>query len=515
MSGPTSAIPPILSMRGISKRFGGVNALSNVSLDIFAGEVQALVGENGAGKSTLMKILSGAAEPDSGEILVDGRRAEIHSPREAERARIRMIHQELALVGALSVAENICLGRLPRTRWRLVDRRAMRQEARRILARLGSSLDVDAPAGVLSIGAQQIVEIAKALSQDARILVMDEPTSALPETDAKKLLALVRQLKSEGVAIVYITHKMEEIYGLADRLTVLRDGKFIGTETPEKLPRAELIRWMVGRTLSELIPQHAGKPGAPLLTVRDLAVRDARTGMPLVDGVSLTLARGEILGLAGLVGSGNSELLGALFGRFGRPAALAVTINGRPFLPGDPAAAIRAGAALLTNDRKATGLVLPLSVRENAMLASLSRAARAGLVSRRQEEALSAPVLKRLHLRAASSESQVSTLSGGNQQKVALAKWLLTRPRLLLLDEPTRGVDVGAKHEIYELINALADEGVGILLVTSELPELLGLSDRILAMHRGRVTAEFTRAQATPEKVMAAATASDQPQEAA
>jgi ABC-type sugar transport system ATPase subunit len=492
-------------MRGISKRFGAVAALSGVSLDLKSGEVHVLAGENGAGKSTLMKILSGALAPDAGEILLQGSPLALRSPRDAEAAGIAMIHQELALVGTLGAAENIHLGREPVGRAGLLDRATERRHAAELLARLGVDLDLDRPVQELPLGLQQLVEIAKALSRKARILVMDEPTSALTLPEAGRLLALVRSLRDSGTAIAYITHKMEEIDAIADRVTVLRDGISVESRRSAELPRETLIALMVGRPLSLQIPRRAGAPRpGPTLRVEGLTLRADGLPRPILDGVYFEAARGEILGIAGLVGSGNSELLGALFGRYGAlPGKILMDGAGVPL--GSPREAIRTGFALLTNDRKATGLVLPMSVLGNATLASLPALSPAGCLSAARERRLASPHLEALGVPAGRLSAPVWQLSGGNQQKVVLAKWLLTKPQLLLLDEPTRGIDVGAKHEIYSLIHRLADAGATVLLVTSELPELLGLSDRILVMREGRIAATLRRDEATQERVLEAA----------
>jgi len=496
----------LLRMEGICKSFHGVHALRGVELAVRRGEVHSLVGENGAGKSTLMRILGGAVPLDEGTITLRGRRQILRAPKDAEAAGVAMIHQELSLIPPMPVAENIFLGREPRTRLGFVDYAAMREHSEALLAELGTPCDVTQPAEAYSIATQQMVEVAKALGREADLIVMDEPTSALAEAEAERLFEVIRRLRDRGVSVVYISHKMEEIYAISDRITVLRDGEWIGTAPVDELPQERLIEWMVGRKIEQLFPKHAAEPGAELLRVEGLSVDAADgSGRRAVDGASLTLRAGEIVGLAGLRGSGCSELLGALFGRYGRVAAGAVAVGGRPASITRPAEAIASGIALLTNDRKATGLVLSMSVLHNATLASLSRAGPPGCVLRDRELALAQPFVDMLSVKTASVDAEVSALSGGNQQKVALAKWLMTEPSVLLLDEPTRGIDVGAKAEIYELMNALVAQGKGILLITSELPELLAMSDRILVMHRGRMTAELSRDEATQERIMAAA----------
>ncbi|MBN1342311.1 MAG: sugar ABC transporter ATP-binding protein [Phycisphaerae bacterium] len=493
-------------MRGMRKAFGGVEVLHGVDLDLLAGEVHALVGENGAGKSTLMKILCGVHADYDGRIEIDDRPVRFGSPREAERAGVAIIHQELSLVPYMTVAENIFLGDEPTTMFGTVDHARMRREAAAILEqRLGLSIDVDQPVGELSISVQQLVEVAKALSRHARILIMDEPTSALADAEAERLFEIIAQLKADGVGIIYISHKMEEIYRLADRITVLRDGNLIGSSPTRDLPQEEMISWMVGREIDQFYPKRPAEVDGEVLSVSRLSLLEPETGKKLVDDVSFTVRRGEILGLAGLMGCGHSEVLGAVFGRYGPRPTGAVRVDGRPMPLGSSSAAIRAGMALLTNDRKLTGLVMSMSILHNLTLPALRRASPGGFLRRRLERDMAEPFVDRLSIRLRTLGDEVGTLSGGNQQKVVLAKWLMTEPKVLLLDEPTRGIDVGAKQDIYEQMNQLAEAGIGIVLITSELPELLAMSDRILVMSRGRITAEMTQGQATQERVMAAA----------
>jgi len=494
-------------MHEIRKSFDGVEVLHGVSLEVRAGEIHALVGENGAGKSTLMKVLAGVYGDWSGRMEIGGRAVRFHTPGQAERGGVAIIHQELSLVPYLSVAENMFLGREPRTRLGTVDHRRMRRDAQRVLASLAPGIDVRRPVIEYPVSVQQLIEIAKALSREARILILDEPTSALSDAETGRLFGILRDLRARGVGLIYISHKLDEIYAIADRITVLRDGRFIGCRAAAELPPDEMIRWMVGRQIDQLFPKHAAVPGRELLRVEGLSLADPVTGKRLVDGVRLVVRAGEVVGLGGLMGSGASELLGAIFGRYGRRPTGRLYVEGRPYEPVSPRRAIRAGIAMVTNDRKATGLVLPMSVLHNATLAALWRAAPGGWLRGRIERELVAPLARELSLRAPSLDCPITSLSGGNQQKVVLAKWLLTRPRLLLLDEPTRGIDVGAKADIYELMNRWTQAGMGILLITSELPELLAMSDRIVVMARGRVTAELTREEASQERVMAAAVA--------
>jgi len=495
-------------MSSIRKSFSGVEVLHGVDLELEAGEVLALVGENGAGKSTLMKVLGGAYTDHSGEIRIDGEPVRFRNPREAAAAGVQLIHQELSLVPALTVAENIMLGREPAGRLGIVDRDALRDAARLALRSIDPDLDLDRAVESLPPAVQQLVEVAKAIAARARILVMDEPTSSLGKSDVERLFELIRRLEHEGVGIIYISHKLEEVYAVADRITVFRDGHHVGTEKTSDLPADRLIQWMVGRRIEQLFPREPVIPGEELLRLEGWTLRDRETGRHVFEDIGLTVRAGEIVGLAGLRGAGTSKLLNAIFGRFGRDPTGRMWVRGRAGAPAAPAAAIARGIALVTNDRKESGLVLPMSVLQNITLASLDRVRRFGLLSAREERRSVTAPLEDLNLKAPSLDAAVDTLSGGNQQKVILARWLLTRADLLLLDEPTRGIDVGAKAEIYQILNTWTAGGKGILLITSELPELLGMSDRILVLHRGRMTATFTRAEATQEKVVAAMTTS-------
>ncbi len=496
----------LLRMDGIGKCFGRQQVLQDVQFDLRAGEVHVLAGENGAGKSTLIKILAGVHRDHDGAILVQGAPVAFSSPQDAARRGISCIHQELSLIPAMSVADNIFLGRERSglAGWmRYGDQAAACQ---RLLDRLGLQINARRSVEEYPIGVQQTIEIAKALAFNARIIIMDEPTSALTEPEVERLFAIIEDLKQSGCGIIYISHKMEEIYRIADRITVLRDGRYVGTSRAPDLPRADLIRWMVGRDVDEQFPRHAPAPREERLRVNGFVVPDpGGLPRPAVDKVVFSVRAGEILGIGGLQGSGASELLGGLFGRYGKGVHGEVWLNGHPYHPRSPGHAIRNGLALLTNDRKTSGLVLPMSVAENVTLASVPAFSpglwmRFGLENQRAQAQREA-----FGIRIAGLEQPVDALSGGNQQKVVLAKWLETGPKVLLLDEPTRGVDVGAKHEIYELMNRWTSEGIAIVLITSEMPELLALSDRIVVMHRGRITAEFTREEATQEKVLDAA----------
>jgi len=493
-------------MTGIDKSFGSVQVLFGVDLEIFAGEVHILAGENGAGKSTLIKVLAGVYPDFRGTIAIDGRPVRPGSPLEANALGVAVIHQELSLVPSMSVADNIFLGR-PRTgKAGLIDEVAQRAEARRLLDQLGLDVDVRRNVEELPIGTQQLIEIAKALSYDARVLVMDEPTSALSAPEVERLFALIDALKRRQCGIVYITHKMEEIERIGERITVLRDGYLVGSAPAAELPTAELLRRMVGRDVDQQFPPRQVQTGAERLRVADFTVPgDARDARPRVDRVSFTVGAGEILGIGGLQGSGASELLGGLFGVYGRRTRGRVWLDGTPVHITRPRQAIDRGIALLTHDRKATGLVMSMSVVANATLADLRRLAPGGWRNPLREQEATERLGRSLNLRAASLEMDAGELSGGNQQKVALAKWVQIDPEILLLDEPTRGVDVGAKQDVYRLIREWTSRGIAIILITSEMPELLAMSDRILVMHRGQVTAELAREQATADRVLEAA----------
>jgi ribose transport system ATP-binding protein len=501
--------PPLARLSGITKRFGRVTVLRDVTLQINAGEVHVLAGENGAGKSTLIKILAGVHPDYEGAIEINGVPVRPHSPAEAGRLGVAVIHQELSLIGPMSVADNIFLGRNPVAAG-FVRAAVQREEARRWIQQLGLDIDVGEAVESFPVAVQQLVEIAKALSRDARILIMDEPTSALNLPEVEILFRLIQSLKRRGIGIVYISHKMEEIERIADRITVLRDGACVGTARAEELPPARLIQWMVGRELSEVIeqrPSRAGPSSQPVLRLRDFTVLapGGVPGKPAVDAVSLEVRAGEVLGVAGLQGSGTTELFWGLFGAYGPSTRGDCWFEGKPVRFSTPHQAIDAGLALLTNDRKASGLVLTLSVTANATLAGLRELSPHGWRSPARERAAAEQTTGPLRLVAASLDGEVGWLSGGNQQKVALAKCLQTRPRLLLLDEPTRGIDIGAKHEIYRLMEEWRARGMALLLISSEMPELLALSDRIAVLHRGRVTGKFARNEATAEKILTAA----------
>jgi ribose transport system ATP-binding protein len=481
-------------MSGIDKSFPGVRALSDARFSLFAGEVHALMGENGAGKSTLMKILSGAYQKTAGRITLDGHEVEIRNPAHAQALGISTIYQEFNLVSHLSIGENIYLGREP-VRFGLIDRRAVNRQATEVLSRLGLKLDPRRPVKGLRVAEQQMVEVAKALSLDARVLIMDEPTAALTEHEIKELFAAIRGLQEKGVSIVYISHRMEELFEIGDRVTVLRDGRSVGTFAVKETNKFELIRLMVNRDLTELFPKEHAERGAEVLRVENLSTRGG-----LCD-VSFSLHKGEVLGIAGLLGAGRTELARAIFG-LDKLESGTIRIKGKVRHIGSPRAAINAGVGFLTEDRKAQGLVLPLSVKDNLCLPSVDKFTRLGFVDSRRERLAASSYVKELRIRTPGLDQKVVYLSGGNQQMVVLSKWLCSEAEVFIFDEPTRGVDVGAKAEIYQLMNRLAAAGVAIIMISSELPEILGMSDRILVMRGGRVVCEFTAAEATQEKIL-------------
>ena len=490
---------PLLALSGVSKSFGAVTALRDVQLELYAGEAHALVGENGAGKSTLVKILAGALTPEAGTLTLDGRPLALTGPAGARAAGIAVIYQEPTLFPDLSVAENIFMGRQPLRGLRRIDTAAMRSRAGELFARLGVRIDPDRPARGLSIADQQLVEIAKALSFDARVLIMDEPTAALSGVEVERLFAVARSLRDAGAAVLFISHRFDEVFQLCDRITVLRDGRWIGTDPAGALTVDLLVRRMVGRELSSLFPEQPHAVREPRLQVRGLTRHGVFTG------VTFTVHSGEIVALAGLVGAGRSEVVRAVFG-IDRYDSGEVLVQGRRLPRGDTPAAIAAGLALVPEDRRQQGLVMELSVARNTTLPRRWSLSRLGLLSGSAERAATRHWADRLRVKAAGLGDPVSTLSGGNQQKVVLAKWLSTQPRVLIVDEPTRGIDVGTKAEVHGLLTRLAADGVAVLMVSSELPEVLGMADRVLVMHEGRLVADIARDRADEESVMRAAT---------
>ncbi|MET8684726.1 sugar ABC transporter ATP-binding protein [Streptomyces sp. NPDC004732] len=491
--------PPVLAAHGLSKSFGAVRALRDVSLELHAGEAHALAGENGAGKSTLIKTLAGVHRPDAGSLSLDGEPVVFQGPAAARDAGVAVIYQEPTLFPDLSVAENIFMGRRPRRSLGRVDHKAVHAAARSLFARLAVDLDPEQPARGLSIADQQIVEIAKALSFDARVLIMDEPTAALTGSEVARLFGVVRTLREQGAAVLFISHRLEEIFALCQRVTTLRDGALIASEPLDGLTEDDLVRRMVGRDLDELYPKQDTQTGDIALSVRRLTREGVFTD------VSFDVRRGEIVGLAGLVGAGRSEVARAVFG-VDRWDAGTVEVQGKALTNGAPSAAMAAGLALVPEDRRAQGLVMDMSIERNIGLTGLRTTVRVGLMDRGAERSRALDWALRLQVKYARIADAVGTLSGGNQQKVVLAKWLATGPRVLIVDEPTRGIDVGTKAEVHRLLSELAADGVAVLMISSDLPEILGMADRVLVMHEGRLTAEIPRATATEESVMAAAT---------
>ncbi|MEV6110578.1 sugar ABC transporter ATP-binding protein [Streptomyces sp. NPDC051940] len=500
MTHPSDAGPaPVLALEDVSKSFGAVRALRGVSLALFPGEVHALAGENGAGKSTLIKTLAGVHRPDAGRLLLDGEPVVFHGPGDARDAGIAVIYQEPTLFPDLSIAENIFMGRQPRRALGRIDHRKMHEATAALMRRLGVDLDPEQPARGLSIADQQIVEIAKALSFDARVLIMDEPTAALTGSEVARLFGVVRTLREQGAAVLFISHRLEEIFTICQRVTTLRDGAWIASEPVDGMTEEDLVRRMVGRDLDELYPKQDVQPGEVALSVRRLTREGVFTD------VSFEVRAGEIVGLAGLVGAGRTEVARAVFG-IDRWDAGEVHVTGRELTAGAPSVAMAAGVALVPEDRRAQGLVMDMSIERNIGLTGLRGTTRAGLMDRGAERSRSLDWAVRLQVKYARIADTVSTLSGGNQQKVVLAKWLATGPRVLIVDEPTRGIDVGTKAEVHRLLSQLAADGVAVLMISSDLPEILGMADRVLVMHEGRLTAEIPRAEATEEAVMAAAT---------
>lgn len=493
----------ILQMQGVEKRFGGVRALKGVDFDIAEGEVVALVGENGAGKSTLMKILGGVHQPDAGTILIDGALAAIHSVSDAIKHGVSFIHQELNVLDNLDVAANVFLGREPVRGGflKLIDRKRMNAETRVYLERLGLNVPPDTPVHKLSIAQQQLVEIAKALSLKARLLIMDEPTSSLTLTETARLLELVKELKSQGVAIIYISHRLAEVQEISDRAVVLRDGANAGSLAREEISHDQLVKMMVGRNLDNFYRQPKGAAEHGFLRVESL-----RTRRYPQQAVSFSVGRGEILGLAGLVGSGRTEVAEAIFGIAGASDSH-IALDGQTVRVGSPRDAIKHGIYLIPEDRRHAGLITEMVIRENVTLPALDRYASAGLVSYERERAAATDICQKLNVKTPSVEVAAGNLSGGNQQKVVLAKWLSLNPRVLIFDEPTRGVDVGAKAEIYDLMRRLAEEGVALLMISSDMEEILNVSDRIAVMREGRLTGVLGREQCTEENVMRLAVA--------
>lgn len=499
---------PLLEMKNIVKEFPGVRALDGVSFTLEAGEFHSLVGENGAGKSTLMKVLS-AVYPHGtyeGDILIDGAVRSFSGIRDSENAGVSIIFQELSLVKELTVGENIFLGKEP-ARFGVINWSELYHKASNLLRDLHLDIDPRVPVGNLGIGHQQLVEIAKALSKDAKILVLDEPTAALTESEVETLFGILEKLRSRGVGMIYISHKLDEVFRMSDRITILRDGKTVGTHSASDLTKNKVIAAMVGREVGDIFPKPEHEFGDTAFEIKHLtAYSPDIPGKKLVDDISFLVRKGEVLGVAGLMGAGRTELLMTIFGAWNGKCSRSIFAEGRKVEIDSPAEAIAKGIGFVTEDRKRFGLILEQTILDNMTLAGLKHISGKFLTDRTRESMAANGPMKSLRIKANSTLTIAGTLSGGNQQKVVLGKWLLTNPKVLFLDEPTRGIDVGAKQEIYAEINRLAKCGMAIVLVSSELPEVLGLSDRVIVLHEGRVTGEFNRSEATPEKVMAAAT---------
>lgn len=501
MESPTSQADgdPFLALRGAVKTFGPVVALADGTIELHAGEIHALVGENGAGKSTLVKILAGLYHPDAGEFVISGERQSFRSVADSKAAGISVIYQEPTLFPDLTVAENIFIGRQPKGKLGLISRAAMRESAAELFAQLGVPINPDRLAEGLSIADQQIIEIAKAISMDARVLIMDEPTAALSGVEVERLFTVARALRDRGAAIMFISHRFEEVFALTDRITVMRDGRYISTVRTADATVEGIVKLMVGRDVDQLFPKGDAEVGETVLRVENLL------SAGVFSNVSFEVRAGEIVGLSGLVGAGRSEVARAIFGVDNYDSG-SVTVNGKILAKRSVQRAIDAGLGFVPEDRRKQGLVMELSVAKNATLALRKKLARFGLISGAREQQLAGDWSDRLQVKTGSMEYPVSTLSGGNQQKVVLAKWLSTEPQLLIVDEPTRGIDVGTKSEVHRLISDLAAQGIAILMISSELPEVLGMADRVVVMCEGRVTATLDRAEATPESVMHAAT---------
>jgi ABC-type sugar transport system ATPase subunit len=501
----------ILEMQNIVKEFPGVRALDDVNLRVKKGEIHALVGENGAGKSTLMKVLSGVYPTGTyqGQILIDGQLQSFNGIKESEASGVAVIYQELALVKFMNVAENIFLGNEVKDERGVINWHKTYAKARDLLSEV--HLDIPPTTKIINmgIGAQQLTEIAKALSKDTQILVLDEPTAALNESESANLLGIIRKLKEKGVTCIYISHKLEEVLEIADSVTVLRDGHTIETRdaTKEKITEDQIISMMVGRTLTQRFPRVEHKAGDTIMKVSNWTVPHPDIpGKNIIDNVSFEIKKGEILGLAGLMGAGRTELAMSLFGAFGTNISGEVLINDVKVHIANPEQAIQKGLGYVTEDRKSKGLVQGMNIIENSTLASHYRLSRGNIINKLEEILLTTKYVKQLHVKTTGLEQLVKNLSGGNQQKVILGKWLMTQPTVLILDEPTRGIDVGAKFEIYNIMNELVDQGVGIVMISSELPEVLGMSDRIIVMHEGKFTGELDSGEASQEKVMHLAT---------
>ena len=496
------AEPARLVLDQATKSFGAVRALVDGSITLLAGEAHALLGENGAGKSTLVKILAGVHRADSGTLLIDGMPANFGGPSDALAAGVAVIYQEPSLFPDLTVAENIFIGRQPRGRGRSIDRRAMERDAAEIFTSLGVALSPGRPARALSVADQQIVEIAKALSFDARVLVMDEPTAALTTVEVQRLFNVIKTLRERGAAVLFISHRLEEAFACCQRVTIMRDGAFVRTAPITDVTVNDIIRSMVGRDLDALFPKTPASPGEVMLEVKDLCSEG------VFHDISFTVRRGEIVALAGLVGAGRTEVARAIFGVDKRTSGT-VRLAGKELPNGSPQAAMMSGMALVPEDRRQQGLVMDMSISDNVALASMSRLSRFGLIFGSSERKLATTWAGKLRLRFGRLGNPATTLSGGNQQKVVLAKWLARDPQLLIVDEPTRGIDVGTKAEVHRILDGLVADGMAVLMISSELPEVLGMADRVLVLREGRLTAELSRKDASEDSIMRAATGQD------
>lgn len=503
---PSNEPAPILQIENLTKRFPGVTALKDVSFDLREGEVHAICGENGAGKSTLIKILSGIHPAGSyeGTVRLSGQPIQFQSVADAEKEGIAVIYQELALIREMNVAENIFLGSEP-TRGLLIDWNSLYSSTTKLMRQYGLTLDPAARVGDLGVGQQQLVEILKALSKNSRILLLDEPTAALAGSEVEILMRILRSLKDKAITCVYISHKLDEVFAIADRITVLRDGQTIVTLNKEQTNKNEVIRHMVGREIKDLFPRRASKKGETLLRVENLSVGEGGKSKPVLDNISFDLHAGEVLGIGGLMGAGRTELLMHIFGAYGQRLSGKIRINGSELYRQLPAEAIHRGLVLASEDRKRFGLLLPKSIGFNLSLSSLQRFLRKGMIDRNREIKTNQTFIVTLGIKAPNQETSVETLSGGNQQKVVLGKALMTEPRVIFLDEPTRGIDVGAKIEVYEIINRLTEEGKAVVLVSSELPELMGMSDYIIILSNGKIGGTFDRKDANQEAILNAA----------
>jgi ribose transport system ATP-binding protein len=497
----------LLAVENITKKFSGVTALDNVCLELHPGKVNAILGENGAGKSTLMKILSGVYTDYEGRILYNQAPVRFSSPKEAQEQGIAIIHQELNLIPYLTITENIFLGREMVNRWGLLDKKNMREQTKRLLQKLKLTVDPDTPVAELKVGQQQVVEMAKALLIDSQVIIMDEPTSAISESEVAVLFSIINELKAEGKTIVYISHKLDELFKIADRFIVLRDGCSIECGEMKGMSQDELIQKMVGREIKIIRKnEDLRRCNEEVLSVENICLaHQVRKGEKVLNDISFTVNRGEVVGIFGLMGAGRTELLETMFGLHAKRSSGRICIEGKPVQISSPSDAINAGLALVPEDRKKDGLVLGMDVRQNISLTTLKNLQEGGLLHQAKEEALAEKYIGELKIKTASNKLAAKNLSGGNQQKIVLAKWLATQPKILLLDEPTRGIDINAKNEIYKLILALAEEGMGIVVVSSELPEILALADRILVLSEGNLTAEIPASQANENNILKAA----------